>query len=78
MRLIFIAGAVAFSVASAVAGPVLARSQGDEAGTLKGMRHAAPPSSTSAPKGKSGKSPGLMEDEGIYYKSKPSGTPKSR
>ncbi len=58
--------------------PTAAQPKGDEAGTLKGMRGPAQPGTSGAPKAKPGKGSGLMEEEGIYYKGKPSGTPKPR
>ncbi|MGE0424084.1 MAG: hypothetical protein AB7O88_17590 [Reyranellaceae bacterium] len=66
--------AAAFSLPAASG--VLA--QGDEPGTLKGAR-GAPKATTpsAAPKAKP-KGSGLMEEEGIFYKSKPSRTPKPR
>lgn len=73
MRLIAFVVIVAFGLS-----PAFAQTKGgDEAGTLKGVRGApqAPPSG--APKTKP-KGSGLMEDEGIFYKTKPSGTPKPR
>jgi hypothetical protein len=51
--------------------------QGDEPGTLKGMRGAPKATPSAAPKAKP-KGSGLMEEEGIFYKSKPSRTPKPR
>ena len=55
----------------------LSRSTGDEAGTLKGARGVPKAAPSGAPKAKP-KAPSLMEDEGIFYKNKPAGTPKPR
>jgi hypothetical protein len=56
-----------------------ARSQGDEAGTLKGVRGPSQPPASGVPKTKPGKGQDLIEDEGVWWrKNKPAGTPKSR
>jgi hypothetical protein len=68
---------------TALTGVVAAHAQstkGDEAGTLKGVRGTPQPATPGAPKAKSGKGSGLMEEEGIFYKDKPAptGKPNSR
>lgn len=73
--LILIAATAGLAAVLTTTSPASARSQGDEAGTLKGMRGPAQPTTSGAPKGKPGKAP---DDEGATQKNKPSGTPKPR
>ena len=65
--------AAAFSLSMAAG---IFAAQGDEAGTLKGVRQAPPPAAgTPKAKPKPGTGSGLMEEEGIYIR-KPGNEPR--
>ena len=70
--------AVVLIVALGLPMPGAAQARGDEAGTLKGVKGAPATPPGVAPKAKPGKGSGLMEEEGIYFRDKPTDKPKGK